>query len=359
MIGGEIRAMWSERLVTPGGTMAITMTATSAHTTAVNRQLEHRAIRDLDMVNARTKPLQAISQSHCFAGRRAPRGEIARRGSRKASAAMAPYSMTSHLRVDRDGDIATVSLLAPTMPPALFTELGETFAGFASEPTLRAVILRGDTRVFSYGLDLPAAFASWGPTFAATGRAAARTELWNMVRAIQATITAVASCPAPVIAAVHSWCVGGGVDLITACDLRICTADARFSVRETKVAMVADLGSLQRLPLVIGDAATRELALTGKDIDASRALALGLVSQVVADRAALDAAAGALAAEIAGNPPLVVRGVKEILDQATRRDVAEGLERVAIWNAAFLPSEDLDEAAAAFAAKRPPAWKGR
>jgi len=267
--------------------------------------------------------------------------------------------MPSYLRVDRDAGIVTLSLLAPAMPPALFTELGATFAELSNEPTLRAVIVRGDTKAFSYGLDLPAAFAAWGPSFAGTGLAAGRTELWKMIGGIQATITAVASCPVPVIAAVHGWCIGGGVDLITACDLRICTADARFSVRETKVAMVADLGSLQRLPLVIGDAATRELALTGKDIDAGRALALGLVSQVVADRDALDAAARALAAEIAGNPPLVVRGVKEILDQATRRDVAEGLERVAMWNAAFLPSEDLGEAAAAFAARRPPAWKGR
>ena len=267
--------------------------------------------------------------------------------------------MPSHLRIDRDGDVATVSLLAPTMPPALFTELGELFAGFARDAALRAVVLRSDARVFSYGLDLPAAFASWGPVFSGQGLAAARTELWAMIRELQATITAVASCPAPVIAAIHGWCVGGGVDLTTACDLRICSADARFSVREVKVAMVADLGTLQRLPLVIGDAATRELALTGKDIDAQRALALGLVSQVAGDRDALDAAARALAAEIAANPPLVVRGVKQILDQATRRDVADGLERVAMWNAAFLPSEDLGEAASAFAARRPPAWKGR
>ena len=266
--------------------------------------------------------------------------------------------MPSHLRIDRDDHIAVVSLLGPTMPPALFTELGETFTALSRDAALRAVIVRGDGKAFSYGLDLSAAFASWGPAFAGQG-AAARTELWTMIRGVQATITAVASCPAPVIAAVHGWCVGGGVDLITACDLRICTADARFSVRETKIAIVADLGSLQRLPLVIGDAATRELALTGKDIDATRALSLGLVSEVVADRAALDAAARALAAEIAGNPPLVVRGVKQILDQATRGAVAEGLERVASWNAAFLPSEDLGEAAAAFAARRQPIWKGR
>lgn len=267
--------------------------------------------------------------------------------------------MPDHVRIDREGDIAVVSLLGSTMPPALFTEIGETFTALSRDAALRAVIVRGDTKVFSYGLDLPAAFGTWGTAFSGQGLAAARTELWNLVRELQATITCVASCPAPVIAAVHGWCVGGGVDLISACDLRICTADARFSVRETRMAMVADIGSLQRLPLVIGDAATRELALTGKDIDATRALALGLVSQVVADRAALDAAARALANEIAGNPPLVVRGVKQILDQATRGAVAEGLERVATWNAAFLPSEDLAEAASAFAARRPPAWKGR
>lgn len=267
--------------------------------------------------------------------------------------------MPTHLRVDRDGHVATVSLLAPTMPPSLFPELGAIFGELSGDATLRAVILRGDAKVFSYGLDLAAAFKDWGPAFAGTGLAAGRTDLWTMVRRIQADVTAVASCAVPVIAAIHGWCVGGGVDVITACDLRICTADARFSVRETKVAMVADLGSLQRLPLVIGDAATRELALTGKDIAAPRALQLGLVSQILDDRDTLEAAARTLADEIAANPPLVVRGVKEVLDAATRRGVAEGLDRVAVWNAAFLPSEDLGEAASAFAGRRPPVYRGR
>jgi enoyl-CoA hydratase len=267
-------------------------------------------------------------------------------------------AMPTQLRIERTEDVAVVSLLAPTLPPATFTELGAAFTELGRDRALRAVILRGDAKVFSYGLDLPAAFGQYGPAFAG-GLAAQRTELYHLIHELQATVTAIAACPVPVIAAVHGWCIGGGVDLISACDLRICTEDARFSVRETKVAMVADLGSLQRLPLIIGDAATRELALTGKDITAARALALGLVSDVVADRAAVDAAARALAAEIAANPPLVVRGVKQVLDQATRSAVAEGLERVATWNSAFLPSEDLGEAAAAFAARRPPVFKGR
>ena len=271
--------------------------------------------------------------------------------------------MSQHLRVERAGAIATVSLTGATMPPALFAELGAAFTTLAAEPDLRVVVLRGDGKSFSYGLDLPAAFRDWGPVLTGTGPggglAAGRTALWGLVRELQASITAVARCPVPVIAAIHGHCLGGGLDLASACDLRVCTADAVFSVREVRVAMVADLGSLQRLPYIIGDAATRELALTGRDVGAARALALGLVSEVCADRAALDASVAALAADIAANPPLVVRGVKEVLGQASRGAVDAGLERVASWNAAFLPSEDLAEAAAAFATRRAPVYRGR
>ena len=97
-----------------------------------------------------------------------------------------------------------------------------------------------------------------------------------------ASITSVADCPKPVVAAVHGYCIGGGVDLITACDVRLASADAVFSVRETKVAIVADLGSLQRLPRIIGAGHVAELAFTGKDIDAARARAIGLVNDVYA-----------------------------------------------------------------------------
>ncbi len=180
-----------------------------------------------------------------------------------------------------------------------------------------------------------------------------------LIRTLQRAFNAVAACPAPVVAAIHGWCIGGGLDLASACDLRLASADARFSLRETKVAMVADLGSLQRLPRLIGQGATRELALTGKDIDATRALAIGLVNDVVADRAALDASARAWAQEIAGNPPLVVRGVKQVLDYGEGKSIADGLEYVAAWNSAFLASEDLGEATTAFATKRKPDFKGR
>jgi enoyl-CoA hydratase len=163
----------------------------------------------------------------------------------------------------------------------------------------------------------------------------------------------------PVIAAVHGLCIGGGLDLISACDIRLASADARISLRETKIAIVADLGSLQRLPAIIGQGHTRELAFTGKDVTAARAKEMGLINEIHADRAALHEAAQAMAAEIAANPPLTVRGVKQVLGHGEGKTVAEGLAYVAAWNAAFLASEDLGEALQAFAEKRSPNYKGR
>ena len=263
------------------------------------------------------------------------------------------------LQVSRDGAIATVTLGTPTMPPAFFAACERTFTDLAGDPELRVVIVRGHERAFSYGLDLRAAFAEWGATMSGGGLARPRSELFALVKKLQRSFTAIAECPVPVIAAIHGWCIGGGVDLVSACDVRLCSADAKFSVRETKMAMVADLGSLQRLPRIIGAGHLRELAFTGKDIDAERAARIGLVNDVYPDRAALDAAALALAGEIAAAPPLVVRGVKHVLDQGDGKSVADGLDYVAAWNSAFLASEDLGEATAAFAAKRPPVFKGR
>lgn len=259
----------------------------------------------------------------------------------------------------RDGDVVTLTLTIPTMTPAFFAECERRFTDLATDASVRAVVVRSSAKAFSYGLDLPAAMATWGPIMTGGGLAPKRGELHAMIRQLQRSFTAIAECPMPVIAAVHGHCIGGGVDLITACDIRIATADATFGVRETRMAIVADLGSLQRLPSIVGPAHARELALTGRDIPATRAEAIGLVSQVVADRDAAWAAAQTVAAEIAANPPLVVRGVKQVLDYSAGKSVDEGLRYVAAWNSAFLASEDLVEAASAFAQKRPPKFTGR
>jgi enoyl-CoA hydratase len=176
---------------------------------------------------------------------------------------------------------------------------------------------------------------------------------------LQASVTAVAQCPKPVIAAVHGYCIGGGVDLIAACDIRLASADAVFSVREAKVAIVADLGSLQRLPAIISAGHLAELAFTGKDIDAERAKEIGLVNDVAADVDGVHKAAQALAQEIAANSPVAVQGTKSVLAANEGRTVAEGLEYAATWNAGMLASDDLVEAMTAFMEKRSPKFTGR
>src|SRR5262249_26794343 len=151
---------------------------------------------------------------------------------------------------------------------------------------------------------------------------------------------------------------GGAVDLISAVDIRYASADAKFSVREVKLAIVADMGSLARLPLILNDGHLRELALTGRDIDAARAEKIGLVNDVFSDADKTLAAPPATAAEIAANPPLAVYGVKDVLDQQRTSAVSENLRYVAAWNAAFLPSNDLTEGISATFAKRPPQFTG-
>jgi enoyl-CoA hydratase len=175
---------------------------------------------------------------------------------------------------------------------------------------------------------------------------------------MQRSVTSVAECPKPVVAAVHGYCIGGGVDLVSACDIRVASADAVFSVRETRVAIVADLGSLQRLPRIIGKGHMAELALTGKDITAARAKEIGLVNDVLADADGALAAARDLAGEIAANSPLAVQGTKAVLAACEDRSVPDGLDYVATWNAGFLGSDDLTEAMTAFMEKRPPQFRG-
>lgn len=263
------------------------------------------------------------------------------------------------IAVSFDNHVATVTLQTRTMNTAFFDAVGETFRELNEREDLRAVVLRSDQKAFSYGLDLAAAFAEQGDKLMGSATAGPRFALRKLVKGWQASFDAVAQCPAPVICAIHGWCIGGGLDLASAADIRLASADAKISLREVKVAIVADLGSLQRLPHIIGLAKTKELAYTGRDVGAEEAERIGLVNDVYPDVAALHAAADALAQEIAGNAPLVVRGIKTVLDWGADKTIAEGLDYVANWNSAFLATEDLGEAVAAFMQKRTPKFTGR
>jgi enoyl-CoA hydratase len=264
--------------------------------------------------------------------------------------------------VETKDRVAQVTLIGPgkgnAMGPAFWSELPDVFAGLDADPEVRAIVLTGSGRNFSYGLDLVAMGGSLSGVLAEGGSAKPRAEFHKTVQRMQGAISAVADCRTPTVASVHGWCIGGGVDLISAVDIRYASTDAKFSVREVKLAMVADVGSLARLPLILNDGHLRELALTGKDIDATRAEKIGLVNDVFDDPDACLAAAHATAADIAANPPLTVAGVKDVLDQQRIDRVSASLRYVAAWNAAFLPSKDLAEGISATFAKRPPQFTG-
>jgi enoyl-CoA hydratase len=266
------------------------------------------------------------------------------------------------LKVDVSDYVAEVTLLGPSkgnaMGPDFWRELPVVFGALDADPAVRAIVLTGSGPHFSYGLDLPGMLPSWGSLLADGGLVSQRTKFLEEIRVLQNSVTSVAACRKPVIAAVSGWCVGGGVDVIAATDIRLASADAKFSVREVRLAMVADLGSLQRLVGIIGEGHLRELAFTGKDIDAPHAQRIGLVNNVYPDQAAVLTAAHELAAEIATNSPLTVQGVKEMLNASREATVAEGLRYVAAWNSAFLPSKDLTEAFQAFLERRPPNFTG-
>lgn len=266
------------------------------------------------------------------------------------------------LKVERTGHVAEVTLLGPgkgnAMGPDFWRELPLVFHALDADDEVRAVVLTGGGAHFSYGLDLPAMMPAWAEYLAGDALAGPRTRFLDEVRTMQDAVGSIAATRKPVIAAVSGWCIGGGVDVISAADVRVASADARFSVREVKVAIVADLGSLQRLASIVGEGHLRELALTGRDIDAARAERIGLVNDVYPDLETTLAAARELAAEMAANPPLVVRGVKDVLSVNTEQQVAAGLRYVSTWNSAFLPSKDLQEAVQAFLERRDPRFRG-
>ena len=261
--------------------------------------------------------------------------------------------------------VAVVRLCGPgrgnMMGLDFWAELPLLFAALDADDTVRAVVLAGAGKHFSVGLDVQEVLGPWllklnaetGPT------AAARSELLRLIGQLQDGVTSVAACRKPVIAAVSGWCIGGGVDLISAADVRLASADAKFSVREARLAIVADVGSLQRLRGIIGEGQLRELALTGKDISAQRAEKIGLVNDVHPDPDSLLSAALEMAAEMAANSPLAVAGTKAVLNEEREERIARGLRHVALWNSAFLHSGDLAEAVAALGDRRPAEFQGR
>ncbi|MBW2262555.1 MAG: crotonase/enoyl-CoA hydratase family protein [Deltaproteobacteria bacterium] len=266
--------------------------------------------------------------------------------------------MDNPLRIEKDGYVATVTLARPekrnAMTQDMFSGFSEIFGELDGDAKIRAVILRAEGKSFTAGIDLGEAA---GLLQQSTTDARERLKKWLMT--LQDSLTSIERCSKPVIAAVHGHCIGGGVDLMCACDIRIAARNAIFSVRETRMAMIADLGTLQRLPTIIGQGWLRELALTGRDFTADEALQMGFVTRVTADRESLQAEARRLADEIASNSPLAVQGAKEVILYSRDHGIRAGLEFVAQKNSSVLHCDDLMEAVSAFMMKKKPDFKGK
>lgn len=272
---------------------------------------------------------------------------------------------SSVLTLEIDGHIATLWLDRPekrnAMSGEVVADLARAMAAIAANSELRAVVIAGRGKSFCVGIDL-ASLGGGGPHGGDGERVSGATASLRQLqgtRDFQAAISSVAKCPLPVVAAIHSHCIGAGMDLITACDIRLSSEDALFGVRETKIGIVADVGTLQRLPGIVGAGQVAELAYTGKDIGAARAEKIGLVNDVYPDADAVYAAALKLAAEIAANPPLAVRGTKFILQQGEDLTTEQSLLLNGLWTmVTTLNSNDLGEAMQAFMEKRPANFTG-
>ena len=184
------------------------------------------------------------------------------------------------------------------------------------------------------------------------GRNAER--LRRQILKLQSSFNAVDSCRKPVIAAIQGYCIGGAIDLIAACDMRYSTLNAQFSIKEIDMGMAADVGTLQRLPRIIGDGMMRELAYTGRTVDGQEAKSIGLVNRTYPDQPSLMAGVFAMAADIASKSPVAIRGTKEMIRYMRDHRVDDGLEYIATWNAAMLQSADLKVAMAAHMSKQKP-----
>lgn len=235
-------------------------------------------------------------------------------------------------------------------------EVSTCLSAFSADPAVRAVILSAEGKVFSAGIDITelGMLGSEGQSLDPGRRAVV---IADFIRGFQDFVTAFERCQKPILAAVHGPCIGAGIDIITACDIRLCAKQALFSVREAKVGLAADVGTLQRLPKVVGcDSWIRDLAFTGRDFGAEEALRHGLVQEVLASPEALLERATALARQIAANSPLAVAATKASLNYSRDHSVAEGLEHILLVNQVNLQAPDTMVAAQAFLTKKSPSF---
>ena len=264
------------------------------------------------------------------------------------------------LEVSLEDHIATVRLNRPdkanAMSATMWQEIRQAFQWVDTTPEARVAVLQGEGKLFTAGIDLQM-MMGLGPQIQNDCDGRTREALRRVILDLQDTLTSLERCRKPVLAAIHGGCIGGGIDLVTCADMRYASSDAYFTIKEIDIGMTADVGTLQRLPKLVGEGIVRELAYTGRKFDAQEAKDIGLVNRVFESREALYAGVREIAATIAAKSPLSIRGTKEMITYARDHSVADSLNYIATWNAAMLMSQDLTEAMMSNMAKKAPSFK--
>ncbi len=266
-------------------------------------------------------------------------------------------------RVEKKGPVAWVYLNRPekknAMNPPAWKEPVEIFEDLDNDDEIRVVVMAGEGPCFCAGIDLVGMMPDLPELMDAEQKGGVKWRLLPKIKKLQDAISCIEWCKKPVIAAIHGHCIGAGLDMATACDIRLCSADAEFCLKEAAVGFVADVGVLQRIPLIIGQGHARELAYSAKTISAKRAKEILLVNEVFDTKEVLFEEAQALAEEIAANSPLAVQASKDVLNYGVGKSIDDGLNYVASMSANIIPSHDLMEAVTAFMEKREPKFTGK
>ncbi|MSW99820.1 MAG: crotonase/enoyl-CoA hydratase family protein [Actinobacteria bacterium] len=246
-----------------------------------------------------------------------------------------------------------------SMIASFWTELPQIVREIDAASSARAIVISSTGKHFSAGMDLSvfSGESSLSASSGVTEEGRKRAHMWMMVQHLQDSFTALEQARIPVLCAIQGGCIGGAIDMISAADMRYCSADAFFCVMEINIGMTADVGTLQRLPKIIPEGIARELAYTGDRMPAQRALECGLVNQVFEDHDSLVAGVLEIAGRIATRSPLAIWGTKEMINYTRDHSVADGLRYIASWQSGMFQPADMMEEFAAKGEKRDPEFE--
>lgn len=270
-------------------------------------------------------------------------------------------TMFKHFNLNLENKIAHLEINRPDKANSLHSELWQEFKQafeWAHEnPEVRVVVLSGAGKYFCAGIDLNMFPQMLGDLASMKDEGRKRERMRQIILDLQGSFNAIENCRKPVLAAIHSGCIGAGLDMISACDMRYCSQDAFFVLKEIDLGMTADVGTLQRLPHIVGDGFMREMAYTGRKVEATEAQQVGLVNHVYADKETMIKEVMQLAQTIAEKSPISIRGTKEVLLYTRDHSVNDSLNYMATWNAAVLMGNDIQEAMMAQMQKRKPEFE--